>query len=69
MDDDLRTKVTAALAQARQSGKAVRIDGNSKCSLFAWPDGVLRDDTGRDWPLEDALYMLENIENFREQDG
>jgi len=66
--DELRAKITAALEKARASGEAVRIDGNSKCSLFAWPDGILRDDMGREWPLEDALYMLENIENFREQD-
>ncbi|WP_457638019.1 hypothetical protein [Oceanithermus sp.] len=67
--EELRARIDAALKAAKASGKAVRIDGNSKCSLFAWPDGVLRDDTGREWPLEDALYMLENIENFREQDG
>ena len=66
--DELRTKIIAALEAARAGGTAVRIDGNSKCSLYAWPDGVLRDDTGREWPLEDALYMLENIETFREQD-
>jgi len=67
--EHLLRKIEAALAAARESGAAVRVDGNSKCSLFAWPDGVLRDDTGREWPVEDALYMLENIENFREQDG
>ena len=66
--DELRKKVEAALAAAKVSGEAVRVDGNSKCSLFAWPDGVLRDDVGREWPLEDALYMLENMENYREQD-
>jgi len=66
--DELRQKIEDAIAAARASGKAVRVDGNSKCSLFAWPDGVLRDDMGREWPPEDALYMLENIENYREQD-
>jgi len=66
--EDLRQKIEAAVRAAQASGQAVRVDGNSKCSLFAWPDGVLRDDMGREWPLEDALYMLENIENYREQD-
>ncbi len=67
--EELRAKIEAALQAARERGAAVRVDGNSKCSLYAWPDGLLRDDNGREWPLEDALYMLENIENFREQDG
>ncbi|HGY09962.1 MAG TPA: hypothetical protein ENK37_07935 [Oceanithermus profundus] len=65
----LRSKISAALRRARESGQAVRIDGNSKCSLYAWPDGALRDDQGREWPLEDALYMLENLELYRDQDG
>jgi hypothetical protein len=66
--EERKARIERALAEARSSGQAVRIDGNSKCSLFAWPDGVLRDDTGREWPLEDALYMLENLELYRDQD-
>ncbi len=66
--EDLKERLNQALAQARRRGEAVRVDGNSKCSLYAWPDGLFRDDMGREWPLEDALYMLENIAEYREQD-
>ena len=66
--EELRLKVAEAIENAKKLGSPVRIDGNSKCSVFAWPDGELRDDSGRVWLLEDALYMLENIENYREQD-
>lgn len=67
--DERKSRIERALGEARRTGKAVRIDGNSKCSLYAWPDGVLRDDTGREWPLEDALYLLENLELYRDQDA
>jgi len=66
--DDAKAKIEAARTRARALGQAVRVDGNSKCSLYAWPDGTLRDDMGREWPEEDAAYMLENIANYREQD-
>ncbi|WP_457629117.1 hypothetical protein [Oceanithermus sp.] len=66
--DDAKAKIEAARARARELGQAVRVDGNSKCSLYAWPDGALRDDMGREWSEEDAVYMLENIATYREQD-
>jgi len=66
--DERKSRIERALDEARRTSKAVRIDGNSKCSLYAWPDGVLRDGIGREWPLEDALYLLENLELYRDQD-